>query len=250
MNKWADLASSLQKQLWLKTHPIGFKCFESPDSIDNIPDLKRMDHFFVFCQMIAQARKWGITVGAKNTDAIYSHCGRIHGLKPVPAGMEVPEHGLKWCSSWEDEKKRFKAFPRIPLSGAVALAPLSTITFDPDVILIYGSPMQIILIIQSMQKMEFDRYEFACIGESSCADSLADCYLSGKPKVGLPGVGERIFGNVADEELVIALPPPYLEKAVQGLHELAIELPLPGMNIDMDIKPFFARSYPDDKEFQ
>jgi len=250
MSKWGKLAGALQSQLWLKSHPIGFKRFESPDAIDQIPDLKRMDHFFVFCQMIAQARKWGITVGAKNTDDIFSHCGRIHGLKTVPTGMEVPDRGLKWCSSWEDEKKRFKAFPRIPPGGSVALAPLSTITFDPDVLLVYGNPMQIILIIQGMQKKEFERYEFACIGESSCADSLADCYLSGKPKVGLPGFGERVLGDVADEDLVIALPPSSLEKAVDGLRDLGVTLPLPSTDIDMDVKPVFARSYPDDPEFK
>lgn len=250
MNTWADLARSLQTQLWIKTHPIGYKRFENADEIDKIPHLKRMEHFFVFCQMLAQARKWGITVGAKNTDPIYSHCGRIHGLKAVPEGMEIPAHGLKWCSSWEDEKKRFKAFPRIPPGGAIVLAPLSTITFDPDVILTYANPLQAILIIQSLQKKEFERYEFACIGESSCADSLADCYQSRKPKIGLPAFGERMFGDVADEELVVALPPLYLEKAVEGLGELGITLPLPGMDIDMDVKPYFARSYPDDTEFR
>jgi len=106
------------------------------------------------------------------------------------------------------------------------------------------------LIIQSMQKKEFERYEFACIGESSCADSLADCYLTGKPKVGLPGFGERLFGDVGDEELVIALPPLYLEKALDGLRELGLGLPIPCMDIDMDLKPIFARSYPDDPEFK
>ena len=59
-----------------------------------------------------------------------------------------------------------------------------------------------------------------------------------------------MFGDVADEELVVALPPLYLEKAVEGLGELGITLPLPGMDIDMDVKPYFARSYPDDTKFR
>jgi len=251
MANWADLGNALRDQLCLKTHPIGYKRFENPDDIDNIPNLKRMnDHFFVFCQMLAQARKWGITVGAKNTDPMLTHCAQIFGLKAIPPGTEMPPRGLHWCSSWEDEGKRFKAFPRIPAGGAIALAPLSTITFDPDVILIYGDPSQIIMMIQSIQKIEFERFQFGCIGESSCADSLADCYLSGKPKVGLPGYGERIFGNVNSEELVIALPPSYLERELDGFRELHVTFPVPMVDMTMDVKPAFARSYPGDPEFE
>jgi uncharacterized protein (DUF169 family) len=251
MGKWADLASELRSKLWLRTHPIGYKRFENPGDLDKIPDLKRPEHFSVFCQMIAQARKLGLTVGAKDTDPVYSHCARIHGLMAIPPGLDTPVHGLKWCGSWEDERKRFKAFPRIMAGGGVVLAPLSTITFDPDVILIYGDPAQIILIIQSMQKKEFERFQFACMGESSCADSLADCYLSGKPKVGLPGVGERVLGHVREDELVIALPPLYMDRALDGLRELGLTYPIPpNMSIDLDVKSGFARLYPDDPEFK
>jgi len=170
----------------------------------------------------------------------------IHGLKAVPPemlvtpppGTEMPEGMGRYVGGWEDNTKRNQAFPRIPVGGAVAFAPLSTITFDPDVILIYGDPSQVIMIIQSMQKKEFERYEFACIGESSCADSLADCYLTGKPKVGVPGYGERAIGHVADEELVIALPPPYLEKALAGFRELlatGVNYPIALAGLDVDL---------------
>jgi len=251
MAQWADIESELRAKLWLKTHPIGYRRFDNPEDLDGIPDLKRLEHYFPVCQMIAQARKLGLTVGAKNTDTCYYHCARIHGLRDVPAGMDTPEHGLKWCGSWEDERKRFMAFPRIPAGGGIVFAPLSTIAFDPDVILIYGDPAQIIMIIQSMQKKEFERFQFACIGESSCADSLAECYLTGKPKVGLPGFGERMLGHVREDELVIALPPPYLEKALEGLAELGISYPItPNMSIDLDMKPDLRQRYPEDPAFQ
>jgi len=61
------------------------------------------------------------------------------------------------------------------------------------------------MMIQSMQKIEFERFESACIGESSRADSLVECYLTGKPKIGLLGYGERALGHVGDEEMVLAL---------------------------------------------
>jgi hypothetical protein len=80
--------------------------------------------------MIFQARRWGFTVRAKNTDPIYSHCARIHGMKEIPPSMEMPTRGLRWVNSWEEEKRPFKAFPRIPLGGVVVFAPLATMTLE------------------------------------------------------------------------------------------------------------------------
>jgi uncharacterized protein (DUF169 family) len=250
MAKWADMENELKDKLWLKTHPIGYKRFDNPDDLDEIPNLKRLPYYHSVCAMIAQSRKMGYTIGAKNTDPTYYHCARIHGLIAVPQGMDTPEHGLTWCSSWEDERKRFLAFPRIPAGGGIVFAPLSTITYDPDVILIYGDPAQIILLIQGMHRKEFERFQFGCMGESSCADSLADCYLTGKPKVGIPGFGERMLGHVREDELVIALPPAYLEKALQGLNELGARYPIPHtLSIDLDMKPDLHQRYPEDPAF-
>jgi uncharacterized protein (DUF169 family) len=163
-------------------------------------------------------------------------------MEVPPEGTDMPEGVARYVSGWEDNAKRNRAFPRIPVGAAVVLAPLHSATFDPDVILVYGDPSQIIMMIQSMQKIQFERFEFACIGESSCADSLAECYLSGKPKVGLPGYGERALGHVSDEEIVLALPPDYLPMVLRGWVELrktGVTYPVAfaGLNIDLQASP-------------
>jgi uncharacterized protein (DUF169 family) len=250
MASWSNVESELKDRLWLRTHPIGYKRFEDPEDLDRVPGLTRLRHYHPVCQLIAQSRKLGLTVGDKNTGPCYYHCARIHGLQALPPGLEKPEHGLKWCGSWEDESRRLKAFPRIPPGGGIVFAPLASIPFDPDVILIYGDPAQVIILIQAIQKKKFERFQFACIGESSCADSLADCYLTGKPKLGLPGYGERMLGHVREDELVLALPPPYLVTALEGLEELGIRYPIPhSISIDMDMKPDLHQRYPDDPAF-
>ena len=93
-------------------------------------------------------------------------------------------------------------------------------------------------MVQSMQKIEFERFESACIGESSCADSLAECYLTGKPKVGLPGYGERALGHVGDEEMVLTLPPSYLARVMDGWVELrktGVTYPVALAGLDIDV---------------
>ena len=77
MENWSNVAGELKDKLWLRTHPIGYKQFEDPDDLDGIPGLTRLEHYFPVCQMIAQSRKLGLTIGAKNTDPCYYHCALL-----------------------------------------------------------------------------------------------------------------------------------------------------------------------------
>jgi hypothetical protein len=60
-----------------------------------------------------------------------------------------------------------------------------------------------------------------------------------------------VLGHVREDELVIALPPLYMDRALDGLRELGLTYPIPpNMSIDLDVKSGFARLYPDDPEFK
>jgi len=255
MVNWPDIGNKLQEQFKIKTYPIGYKRFESADDIDGIPDLRGPDHEVSVCMMISQARRWGHTVGTKRTDKkVLSYCAMIHGLMKVPSKMleappadtEMPDYLARWVANWDDYFRRTRALPRIPVGEAILFSPLQTITVEPDVVLIYADPAQVMLMIQAMEKVEFERYQFGCIGESSCADSLVDCYLSGKPKVGLPGYGERALGHVADEEIVLALPPSYVPRIIDGFNKLrntgvVYPIALAGLDCDSNILSLYER---------
>lgn len=49
---------------------------------------------------------------------------------------------------------------------------------------------------------------------------MAQCYITGKPALTIPCFGERRFGGVVEDELVLALPPEMMRKAVDGLQAL------------------------------
>jgi len=73
----------------------------------------------------------------------------------------------------------------------------------------------------SLRKNQDERFQFFFIGEGACADSPAQCYVTGKPALAIPCFGERRFGEVLDEEMVLALPPPMVELAIEGMRRLA-----------------------------
>ena len=142
----------------------------------------------------------------------------------------------------EEARKQMAAYPSlIPPGEALVLAPLASGKFDPDVILIYGNPAQLMLLMCGLQFKDYERFQFFFTGEGACVDGLAQCYTSGKPALAIPCFGERRFGGVEEDELVLALPPGMTGKAVEGLQALwdrGLRYPIPS-----PVQPFIAPAW-------
>jgi uncharacterized protein (DUF169 family) len=126
------------------------------------------------------------------------------------------------------------------------LAPLVYDPFDPDMVLIYANPAQMILIVNALQFEGYERLQFFCVGESSCSDAIAQCYLSGKPSLTIPCYGERRFGHAQDDELVIGLPAKDVEKVEKNLEQLysrGIRYPISYAGCQVDISSVMPLSY-------
>ncbi|MCP3922669.1 MAG: DUF169 domain-containing protein [Desulfobacterales bacterium] len=76
------------------------------------------------------------------------------------------------------------------------LTPLLYNPFDPDIILIYANPAQIILMINAIQHEKYEVMDFYCVGESSCSEGIVRCYETGKPGLSIPCYGERRYGQL------------------------------------------------------
>jgi len=82
--------------------------------------------------------------------------------------------------------------------------------------------------------------------ESSCSDAISRCYLTGKPSLTIPCYGERRYGHAQDEDLVMALPPDEMEKALRGLETLyrrGIRYPISYAGAEQDLTRAFPGSY-------
>jgi len=129
---------------------------------------------------------------------------------------------------------------------AVALAPLVYKPFEPDMVLIYANPAQMMLLINSLQFEDYEVMQFFCVGESSCSDAIARCYLTGKPALTIPCYGERRYGHAQDEDLVMALPPAMVEKALRGMETLyrrGIRYPISFAGAERDLTTSFPMAY-------
>ena len=85
------------------------------------------------------------------------------------------------------------------------------------------------------------------VGESACADSWGRALKTREPSLSIPCFAERRYGGVLDDEMLMALPPDDIVKAIAGMEELAkngLRYPFPQYGIQQDVRAGMAVSYP------
>jgi dephospho-CoA kinase len=248
---WERIVRRMEQLLRLKSFPVAFKMLESKGDLGKIPFLRRMKHKMSLCQLIALVKDFDWTVGAEADDFVYPTCASIIGLR------DIPEHykdgtfrSIVWVKKKEDGMRYEASIPRLPLGRyeAVALAPLVYKPFEPDIVLLYANPAQMMLLVNAFQLEDYEVMEFHCVGESSCSDAIARCYLNGKPSLTIPCYGERRYGHCRDEDLVMAIPGSKMEKALSGLETLyrrGVRYPISFAGVEQDLGGAFPAAYAD-----
>jgi uncharacterized protein (DUF169 family) len=253
MSSWPEKSQILKDKLRLRTEPIAYRRLAKAEELGKIKNVRPWTAGQVFCQAPFLARVQKMTVGVTNDDNLGVRCKRIHGLLATDEKAMEQEAAMlanTWMPSIEEGMKQQHDYPRIPPGEAIVLAPLGEDKFEPEVILIYGNPAQIMMLMCGMQKIEYERFTFHFIGEGACADSLGQCYTTGKPAVAIPCYGERAMGQVKDDEIVIALPPGEIDRAIKGmtiLEKIGFRYPISEIGGMLDPSPLLAAVYPPEK---
>jgi dephospho-CoA kinase len=252
---WEKLIRRMELLLRLKSFPVAFKMLENKEDLANIPFLRRAEKKVTLCQLITLVRSFDWTVGADLEDFLFPGCPSILGLCDVP---EVNKDGtfrsIVWVKTKKDGRKYEAAIPKLPLNKyqAVAMAPLVYNPFEPDIVMIYANPAQMMILINALQFEDYEVMQFFCVGESSCSDAIARCYNTGKPSLTIPCYGERRYGHAQDEDLVMSIPVHMMEKALNGLEALyrrGIRYPISFAGAEGDVGPMFPANYGKLKEF-
>jgi uncharacterized protein (DUF169 family) len=256
MPDWTALTKALEQYLRLKTFPVAFKLLESEEALHQNKWCRIADIKTTLCQLITRVRCFDWTVGAKVENFANPICPYMLGLTEKPQmAKDGTYRAIKWFKELKDSEKFEAQFPTIPPGKykAVIMAPLVYNPFDPDIILIYGNPAQMILIINALQYKDYERLQFFCVGESSCTDYIAQCYLTKKPSLTIPCYGERRFGHAQDDEMVIAIPSETLEKLIGGLKFLygrGIRYPIPYYGVEVDPTPGLFDAYGGSRKYK
>ena len=251
---WPKLVDELNRLLRLKTTPIGMKLFERAEDMQAIPKLRRPSDIHTTDQIVAQAARLGFTVGVTGEDLVGAQCRAVIGLGPQDEEWRAGKsYSGVWYATDADAAAHQRAMTVVPHGKyrAMVVSPLASGRLDPpDICLIYATPGQMIIFINGLQWTGYKKLNWGVVGESACADSWGRALATGEPSLSLPCFAERRYGGVLDEEMLIALPPHFLPKAITGMQALSkngLRYPIPQYGIQIDVRAGMGASYPSRK---
>jgi hypothetical protein len=102
--------------------------------------------------------------------------------------------------------------------------------------------------INGLQWSGYKSFEWGVVGESACADSWGRALETPQPLALHPLLCRACYGGVNDDEMLMALPPEHMAKAIAGMTALAkngFRYSFPQYGIQQDVRDGMAKSYPD-----
>ena len=250
-----ELVAKLEALLRLRSIPFGMKLYESVAEMEAIPKIRRpKGSVHTLDQIVAQAARLGWTVGITTEDLVGDQCRSVVGLGGQDEKWFSGQHmtGV-WFATQVDASAHQKAMNLVPAGKfkALAVAPLASGRIDaPDIALFYATPGAMMYFINGLQWSGYKRFDWSVVGESACADSWGRALRTREPSLSIPCFAERRYGGVLDDEMLMALPPEQLEKAIAGMEALAkngFRYPFSQYGIQQDVRAGMAVSYPDRK---
>lgn len=247
----AKLTRELDALLKLRSIPFGMKLFERAEDMEAIERIRRPKHVHTLDQLVAQSARLGWTVGITSDDLVGAQCRAVVGL----GGAKTPEwrSGQHMVGVWFEDldgATAHQAAMHCVDDGqyeALAIAPLASGRLDPpDIALFYATPGAMMYFINGLQWSGYKRFDWSVVGESACADSWGRALAKREPSLSIPCFAERRYGGVLDDEMLMALPPEDLEKAITGMRALAkngFRYPFPQYGIQQDVRAGLAVSY-------
>ena len=172
-------------------------------------------------------------------------------------GIDMPDEGTLsgeqmmgvWFENQEAAKAHQDGMTRQVYGKFVGTvcSPLRSGRLDPpEIVLFYGTPGQIILFVNGLQWKSYKRYDMSITGESACSDSWGKALRTKETSISIPCYAERRYGGVADDELLIAMPPDEFACGIEGLEALSkngLRYPIPPYGADADPSEGIGKSY-------
>lgn len=246
-----DAAVFIRDDLRLKTFPVAAKFLKNKE---DFPEKTRrpsvaLGKKVTICQGVTMARNYGWTVGLAREDVICVPAAIVFGFSESsdpPATLSRLFCEATFASNEELAAKEVSSMSRFEngeIEGIV-MAPADKALFDPDTILIYGNPAQVMRLAQAWSYVTGERSPGYFGGKVECDEYLIAPYKAQSARIVIPGNGERIFAGTQDDELTFAAPMRLLPELAKGLKEVgkAIGARYP-VTPYQNFQPEFPKSY-------
>jgi uncharacterized protein (DUF169 family) len=226
---------AIKKYVGIETHPIAIKMLEDESEIpDGLGRPQEMwGHRIAVCQGWGRARWNGESIAMLKDDISCPIALFTFGMADPPANWSEGGLYLNWYTPSEQAAMNFAnsmcKLPKGKYKG-IAMAPIDNCGFQPDLVLIYCYPSQLLRLIIAAIMNEGGRFENSIFPPGVCTDTISPTVLTGKCHFGIPCYGDLKYEYSSQFELVFSSPAARLEEIahnVKFFYEKGHPLPQP-----------------------
>jgi len=232
---WNETAAAIEKYVRPATFPLAIKVYRPGEELPAGArrPWRDMGVRMASCQVWNTARRYGWTLAAGRDDLACPAGKVILGVEP-PVPYYTAGHLCEgmYTATAEAGARTEAVTPRLEYDAQAVLvaAPLARAAFQPDVVVVYGNPAQVLRLVTAALYQSGGALEQAITGRLVCSDLIAAAPRLGAARVVMPCYGDRIFGQTQDHEMAFAIPPallPALVEGLEGTHRGGLRYPIP-----------------------
>ena len=214
-------AESFLKYLKLSTSPVALKMCTCKDELPAEAEFprKKWGVDFRVCQATQVARRYEVTVAVPRNEM------------PCPTGSVAlgfyKPNALYWSGRYlsppymnqEARKVLARNTPKLEAGKYefVLVAPLDKASFKPELIVIYGNPGQITMLIQAAVLKTGKPLTAKTVCGTACSEWISAATITRECQYAFPCHGERKYGALENSEMIFSLPYEKMEEILKAL---------------------------------
>jgi len=232
------LCESLREHCRFMTTPVAVKLAKEGDAEPpkaRYP-LAHVGNRMALCQGMTVARTIGWTMAFGNEDHACP-LPRVFMGHVDPASFLEGTLGEYYQEDRECMRTMESSYPRWPLHmyKGIWLSPADRCEFTPDLVVVYGSPAQILCLVQGANFGRGPGIKSSSTGRYGCSFWIAGVIQTGECTYMIPGPGERVFAGTQDHEMSFAIPYSEFGRLMDGLKYVksrgAYRYPVPNLSV-------------------
>jgi uncharacterized protein (DUF169 family) len=216
---YETIGKELIELLGLKGSPVAVKLART---LADVPaGYEKMAKKERHCQFVQDARLRGVTGYATQAEHLCKGGAAVMGIEPSPdlVADGTTYQKLGNFKTLEGAVETVHAIPKLDETYyASVYAPLDKAEFEPDVVVFVVTPRQALRLSQAYLHTSGGRISSDYSGiQSLCADAVVAVRQRGVPNMTLGCNGSRKYSGIAEDEVIIGIPPKELGAMVEAL---------------------------------
>jgi uncharacterized protein (DUF169 family) len=223
MTDLKKVSEALNTYLRPQTFPVAVRLCKSADELPERVRIPRRDLGIdiSLCHAIALAKRYGWTIAVDKEQTCYVP-GISLGFWTLPPDVvdgSFQETAGLWGMSKEQAAASIANLPKFEYGTYqyALMAPVDRATFEPHVIIFYGTPAQIWVLLAGYTSGTGSQVNITLSTGGGCTNTITRTIQEEQAKFVIVGTGERLVPNTQDYECAFSVPFTKIEKTIEGL---------------------------------